>query len=91
MIQSVGGTTFNGNWYPGSLLSTLQHAFRTESKKRLKLTQNEHHFLNDVCTLAADLLKQPTRIAELVPRTLSVIGTTDAFGSGMGGNRLCQH
>lgn len=72
---------------PGArgLFSALQHAFRTESKKRLKLTKNEHRFIDDFRTLAADLPKRPTRIAELVPRTPSVIGTTDASGSGMGG------
>lgn len=72
---------------PGArgLFSTLQHAFRTESKKRLKLTKNEHHFINDFRTLAATLPNRPTRIAELVPRTPSVVGTTDAAGAGMGG------
>ncbi|CAJ1945366.1 unnamed protein product [Cylindrotheca closterium] len=72
---------------PGArgLFSTLQHAFQTESKKRLRLAKNEHHFINDFRTLAATLPNRLTQIVELVPRTPSVVGTTDAAGAGMGG------
>ena len=72
---------------PGAqgLFSTLQHAFCAETKKRLKLDRNVHLFLDDFRHLATQLPSRPTRIAELIPRDLSVYSTTNASGTGMGG------
>lgn len=73
---------------PGArgLFSPLQEAFRTEtSDRRLRLHPLVHQFLNDFRNLADTLERRPTRIAELIPRDPSAIGTTDASGQGMGG------
>lgn len=73
---------------PGArgLFSPLQEAFRTEtSDRRLRLNALVHQFLNDFRQLAETLERRPTRIAELIPRDPSAIGTTDASGQGMGG------
>ena len=79
---------------PGArgLFSTLQTAFATaddptshDGRRRLRLSKDVHTFLNDFRVLARELPTRPTRIAELLPRSPSVIGATDASGIGMGG------
>lgn len=79
---------------PGAkgLFSTLQTAFATadnplshDGNRRLKLSPHIHAFLEDFRTLAEELQTRPTRIAELIPRTPTAIGSTDAAGKGFGG------
>ncbi|CAJ1941882.1 unnamed protein product, partial [Cylindrotheca closterium] len=73
---------------PGArgLFSPLQEAFRTETPDhRLRLNAMVHQFLDDFRQLSTTLGDRPTRIAELIPQDPSVIGTTDASGTGMGG------
>lgn len=75
---------------PGSkgLFSVLQEAFRHEEldRPRLRLTRTVHGFLEDFRWLAQDILRRPTRIAELVPdHCPATLGACDAAGTGMGG------
>ena len=74
---------------PGArgLFSLLQEAFRHEetTQPRLRLTKSVHGFLDDFRVLAKDVASRPTRIAEIMPTTPSVLGACDAAGTGMGG------
>ena len=67
------------------LFSLLQEAFRHTDKKRVKLSQALHGFLNDIRLLALDLSARPTRMREVIPTPQAVMGTTDAARAGMGG------
>ena len=75
---------------PGSrgLFSVLQEALKYDQHGkpcRVRLTRAVHQFLADFRRLADNLESRPTRIAEIFPRTPSVLGATDASGRGMGG------
>ena len=67
------------------LFSLMQEAFRSEHRKRIRLTAGLHDFLDDIRHLVADLTHRPTRYRELVPTDPVVIGASDAAGPGMGG------
>ena len=74
---------------PGArgLFSLLQEAFRHEEKgrNRLRLSRAVHEVLDDFRWMARDVSIRPTRIAEIVPKTPTVVGACDAAGPGMGG------
>jgi hypothetical protein len=81
---------------PGSrgLFSVLQHALKPDQHGtlcRVHLSAAVHQFLADFRRLATTLASRPTRIAEIIPREPSVIGTTDASGIGMGGVAFINH
>jgi hypothetical protein len=68
------------------LFSALQERLcHTDTKSHLHLSTSVHNFLDDVRCLAPTLSKRPTKIAELLPQASSMIGSSDALGTGMGG------
>lgn len=71
--------------------SLLQEAFRHETRRRIRLTQNIHDMLHDIRWLAQDLGQRPTRFREVVPTKLAAIGACDAAATGMGGVFFLPH
>lgn len=71
---------------PGSkgLFSAMQFALRPEAK-RIRLTNSVHDALDDFRWVAAQATVRPTRLYELIPIGLDIVGATDASGYGMGG------
>ena len=71
---------------PGSrgCFSFLQHALRPGAR-RIKITTQVRHQLQDFLWLAKDVSSRPTHLAEVVPTPPSYYGAMDAAKSGMGG------
>lgn len=71
------------------LFSQLQHALTIARGSRVRLKKGARAHLQDLYTIALDLARRPTRIAELFPSDPPHhTGTTDASGSGAGGTLL---
>ena len=56
------------------LFSLLQHALATTSTNRIRVTQAVKDFVLDFQHLAASLTSRPTRLRELVPSHLPMLG-----------------
>lgn len=67
------------------LFSLLQDALTNHRHKRVRLSPATHDFLDDIRWLTTDLEARPTRLREVVPDDISVLGATDAAATGMGG------
>lgn len=65
--------------------SLLQEALRKVHKRRIRLTDAAHDFLDDIRWLVDSLSSRPTRFREVVPTAVRVLGATDACRMGMGG------
>ena len=85
--KALGKLRFIARGVPGSkgLLSALQLAVNRASDGRIRITANVRHHLQTFEALVADLCKQPTHLAEIVPEDPALIGTTDGSGLGLGG------
>jgi hypothetical protein len=72
---------------PGSrhLFGQLQHALSESKTGRVTLKRGVHQALSDFRWMAEDLVKRPTRIAEVVPLRPVAEGHHDASGKGAGG------
>lgn len=70
--------------------SLLQDALKLQAlsskpKPRVKLSHQLHDFLDDIRWIVRDLKHRPTRLQEVIPTELAVIGASDACQQGMGG------
>ena len=86
--QSIlGKLRFVSSAIPGSagLFSALQLALTRKADNRVRITSALRRHIDAFASLAADLCKRPTYLAEVVPQDPSYLGTTDAAKMGMGG------
>ena len=66
-----------GSW---NLFSHMQEALTSKIRTQINLKKGVHQALDDFRWLLRDITSQPTRMAEVVPLNLLVIGYHDAFG-----------
>ena len=69
----------------GGCFSLLQEALRAADKTRVRLTAAVHDQLDDFRWLAEQLVRRPTRLAEIIPDDAGFHGACDAAAMGMGG------
>lgn len=71
------------------LFSPLQEALRPlengQPRQRIKLSREVHDFLADIRWIVSNLNHRPTRLREIIPTDLAVIGASDACPQGIGG------
>ena len=84
----LGKLRFVSTAIPGSagLFGALQGALTSsKSTGRVRITRVLRDHISAFHSLAADLCRRPTHLAELVPQEPTLLGTTDAAKMGMGG------
>ena len=83
----LGELRFMGPAIPGSagLFGALQLGITHSDRHRVRVTQHIRDHLNDFETLACDVSRRPTCLAEIVPDYPSAIGSVNAAKTGMGG------
>lgn len=67
------------------LFSQLQHSLKVQTEGRVKLKQAVQDQIEDFWWLANDIVRRPTRLAEIFPAEPHHVGACDAAKSGMGG------
>ena len=65
--------------------SVLQAALQYTERHRVRITTRIHALAQDFVALVNSVHQQPTRLAELVPTSPSVVGACDVCQIGMGG------
>lgn len=86
-LSYLGKLRFVSMAIPGSagLFGALQLALNKAKGNRIRVTSSLRHHISAFAALAADLSNRPTHLAEIVPQSPSLLGTTDAARAGMGG------
>ncbi len=89
-MSYLGKLRFVSMAIPGSagLFGALQLALNKAKGNRIRVTKSLRHHISAFAALAADLCNRPTHLAEIVPQSPSLLGTTDAAKPGMGGGLL---